>query len=71
MPRWVMAKIIQFYKRQKSRPKRKSVPAGRQANIIMFPAAEARAQHIRDESSARRALHWAHGFARQLRSLTS
>jgi len=58
-----MAKVIQFYKRQQS-TKRKSVPVRLQAKVVTFPAAEARAQLIRDESSARRALHWVHDFAR-------
>jgi hypothetical protein len=71
MPRWVMAKIIQFYERQESKTKCKSVPVGQRANVITFPAAEARYQLIRDESSARRALHRVHDFARQLRSLSS
>jgi hypothetical protein len=71
MLRWFMAKIIQFCKRQQSRPKRKSAPVGRQAKVVMFPAAEVRTQLIRDESSARRALHWVHDFARQLRSLSN
>ncbi len=33
-----MAKVIEFYKRRDSEPKRDWVPAGRQAKVIMFPA---------------------------------
>jgi hypothetical protein len=71
MLRRPMAKIIRFYKRQESKPKRKLASLGRQANVIRFSAAAARIQRIRDKSSARRAFHWVHGFARQLRSLSS
>ncbi len=35
--RWVMAKVIEFYKRRDSEPKREWAPAGRQAKVIMFP----------------------------------
>jgi hypothetical protein len=35
--RWIVAKVIEFYKREDWKPKRESIPEGQLAKVIMFP----------------------------------
>ena len=35
--RWIMAKVIEFYKRTDLAPKRQWVPVNQHAKVIMFP----------------------------------
>jgi hypothetical protein len=35
--RWIVAKVIEFYKREDWKPDRGAIPEGQLAKIIMFP----------------------------------
>ena len=35
--RWIVAKVIEFYKREDWKPERDSIPEGKLAKVLMFP----------------------------------